>query len=137
MFLRRPKSSMDQINDVLGRLYAFLGLLLEGMENIDSAGVLHRVHRSVSAAASVLANLKHACPAETFQWFGIEMLAPLLCLPEGVANGSAHGLGKTSEVVQAFGNPEEWLEVFLGRGVHYANCGMKGVFVKPDRDASG
>src|SRR5437879_2742096 len=107
MLLSQPKSLVDQVDDVLGRLGAFLGFLLKSMENINDAGKLDCINGTVRVPGGGLDDLQHARTAETFQRLGIEMLAALLCLPQGIAHHLSHAFGETPESLQSAADPEE------------------------------
>src|SRR5690348_1242841 len=121
--LRLAVAFSDELNIVLSRFDATLGLLLKGMEHVDAAGEPHCIHGSIRVALEVVHDLQHAGTAESFERFGVRMLVSDLCKIEGKAHRILHVRGKVPQVVSRRTDPDDWLEVFA-HVCYYARTGI-------------
>jgi len=90
---------LDEIYVTLRRPYSRLRFLLEGMKHVDRGGERHGLDRAVSVTAFIDPNLKHACPAESFQRNCGQMLSSLLSQPKRMAHLISRIFGKLPKII--------------------------------------
>ena len=74
------KPCLDYLDIALRGLDSLLGLLLEGMKDVDNAGKANGVDGAVSIAVLVIDYLEHTPAAKSLQGFGTRMLFAILCI---------------------------------------------------------
>src|SRR5438552_12330126 len=117
---------MDELHDVCRRLDAFPRLFLEHVQPVHGAGAFHRVHSPERAPVIVRNDFENSSSAEALEWFGIDVFAAVLGLPQGKADYFPHFLREVPEIVQTAANPKERFEGLRAgfAGTHYAICSI-------------
>ena len=84
---------------------ALLGLLLEGMEDVDDVTELDRVDRTVGVTVMVFHDFQHACAAEAFQRLGIRVFATRLSQIERMTDFTDGVFREGKKIVSCAANP--------------------------------
>lgn len=84
MFLCQPQAGSHQINLLFGCRDSALGLLLEGVQNVDRMLESHGINGAVRIAAIVFHHFEDSGPTEASERPGMRVPVTRLCKVEGV-----------------------------------------------------
>jgi hypothetical protein len=99
MDLGHLKPRLDYLDIMFGSFTSLLGLLLEGMKDIDHSGRANGVDGPVSISVLIIDHLQHTPAAKSPEGLGTRMLLAVLCVVDRHPHDAAYLVWECRQVV--------------------------------------